>query len=170
MEIASDKAFSTVNQDKRSSFKIFSTLQNSNAVNLKYLSIDIFLASLAKHNHILGAVHKLRSRGGGGGGLSKWLEYYIGAVQDFITVYHESGGNTREISSPTIFDNNFPMITISHGWVGVGGPWGSPKVIKPFMITRTSRHINHKPSKQLVAFWCPLFSSGTCLAHYCCYN
>ena len=107
--------------------RFFSTLQNSNAVNLKYLSIDIFLASLAKHNQILlGAVHKLRCRGGG-------------ALQ-MIKVLHRGGPGFyycvpwiwREHTRNIIADHFWQQFSNDHNITQVGGGRGSLRIPKSY--------------------------------------
>ena len=57
------------------------------------------IAFKEKNVALLGVVHILRNRGWGGG-LSKELKYYRGAVWQMITVYHESWVITLDISFP----------------------------------------------------------------------
>ena len=61
---------------------------------------EVLVAIVLVHNHILGA-YVIRDWRGGRGAL-KMIRVLHGGVQEMITVYHDSGGSTRGISSPQI--------------------------------------------------------------------
>ena len=87
MEITSDKEFSTVDQDRRGGFKFF--LHPSD---LYCCQLEVLVAIVLVHNHILGA-YVIRDWRGGRGAL-KMIRVLHSGVQEMLTVYHGSGGST----------------------------------------------------------------------------